>query len=314
MRAAVATGFDAEEPLSVLRLADVPPAEAVGAFAGWVRVHVRAASLNHHDLWTLRGMTRAELPLPLVLGTDAAGVTDDGREVVVHAVLCPGSLLSEGAPGTLAESVLVPAANLVDKPAELSFVEAACLPTSYLTAYNMLFGKGAVQPGEHVLIQGAGGGVASALILLARSSGLEVTVATRSPERGERARALGAHHVVHSGEQLPDRVDAVMETVGRATWTHSLRSVRPGGRIVLAGATSGPDVSGSLDALYLDDVDVRGTSMGSRDQLALLTRFLVAAGVRPLVDSEFALDDAVAAMTRLAGGEAFGKVVVRVDG
>jgi len=311
MRAAVATGYDADDPLSVLGLADVPDA---ADREGWVRVHVRAASLNHHDLWTLRGMTRVDLPLPLVLGTDAAGVTDDGREVVVHAVLGPGSLLSETAPGTLAESMFAPVANLVDKPAELSFVEAACLPTSYLTAYNMLFGKGAVRPGEHVLVQGAGGGVASALIMLARAAGLEVTVATRSPERGERARALGAHHVVRSGERLTARVDAVMETVGRATWTHSLRSVRPGGRIVLAGATSGFDPSAELHALFLRDVDVRGTYMGSRDQLVLLTRFLVAAGVRPLVDSVFGLDDAVAAMTHLAGGEAFGKVVVSVDG
>jgi len=291
-----------------------PIAEAAGLCEGWVRVHIRAASLNHHDLWTLRGMTRIELPLPLILGTDAAGVTDDGREVVVHAVLEPGSLFSEGAPGTLAESMLAPATNLVDKPAELSFVEAACLPTSYLTAYNMLFGKGAVRPGEHVLVQGAGGGVASALVLLARAAGLEVTVATRSPERGERARALGAHHVVRSGERLPGRVDAVMETVGRATWTHSLRSVRPGGRIVLAGATSGFDPSAELNVLFMRDVDVRGTYMGSRQQLDLLARFLVAAGARPLVDSVFRLEDTVAAMTHLAGGEAFGKVVVSVGG
>lgn len=306
----MARGGNSDSPLNHLSVEDVP---APMDRPGWTIVNVRAAAFNHHDLWTLRGLAGPPSGDPLVLGTDAAGETDDGREVIVHAVIAPGTLLSEGAPGTLAERVSVPEGNLVPKPEGLSFAEAACLPTSYLTAYHMLFGKGALRPGEHVLIQGAGGGVATAAILLGRAAGLEISITTRSEERGRRAAELGAHHVLPSHSRLPRRVDAVLETVGAQTWGHSLRSVRPGGRVVVAGGTTGFDPPAELPLLFLRDVDVRGAFMGTVEELRLLAGFLVNSGIRPLIDSVHDLEDLPAAAARMYSGDVFGKLVIEVS-
>ncbi|MFN2626251.1 MAG: alcohol dehydrogenase catalytic domain-containing protein, partial [Mycobacteriales bacterium] len=224
MFAVAATAIDPDNPLTGLSLGEQPdPA----ARPGWEVVEVRAAALNHHDLWTLRGVGITADQLPMVLGCDAAGVTGDGREVIVHAVVgdpangggdetldADATLLSERYAGTLAERVAVPAANLVPKPPSLSWEHAACLPTAWLTAYRMLFTRGELRPGERVLIQGAGGGVATALLLLAKAGGLTVFVTSRSAERLAEATSLGADVVVASGARLPERVHAVMETVG----------------------------------------------------------------------------------------------------
>jgi len=311
MLAAVVTGVDAANPVNVLAVQDVPAHEPT---PGWVAVNVKAAAFNYHDVWTLRGMGTHRASLPAILGTDAAGTTDDGRDVILHAVVGPGQLLSEGCPGTLAERAVVPEANLVPKPPNLSFVEAACLPTAYLTAYNMLFGKGALLPGEHVLIQGAGGGVATAAILLAAAGGLEITVTSRSEGRRKRALDFGAHHAVATGEKLPTRVDAVVETVGAATWRHSLRSVRAGGRIIVAGGTSGFDPSAELPMLFLRDVDVRGVFMGDVTQLQRLAQMTAIGKLRPLIDATYPLTAVREAAQRMVDGTAFGKLVVLPNG
>src|ERR1700733_7390890 len=205
MIAVTAARFDADEPLNALELGEHPEPSVPD---GWAVVTVKAAALNHHDVWTLRGVGIAADRLPIVLGCDAAGVDEDGNEVVVHSVLGdpakvdgaetldPGrSLLSERYDGTFAERVAVPRRNLVPKPAALSFAEAACLPTAYLTAYRMLFDKSGLQPGSTVLVQGAGGGVATALILLGRAAGYRVWATSRSEEKRDRARELGADQV-----------------------------------------------------------------------------------------------------------------------
>ena len=232
MLAAVCARISKDEPLTGLELLEIPAPEAAD---GWEIVEVRAAALNQHDIWSLRGVGVTEESLPVVLGTDAAGVTADGREVVVHAVLGsagPGEdetlaadfhLFSErGVQGTLAQRVAVPSRNLVPKPAFLSFAEAACLPTAYLTAYRMLFGRAHLQPGQSVLVQGAGGGVATAAILLGRAAGIAVYVTSRSEEKRAKALELGAVGAIEPGGRLPIRVDAVLETVGKATWFNSL--------------------------------------------------------------------------------------------
>jgi NADPH:quinone reductase-like Zn-dependent oxidoreductase len=284
--------------------------------AGWSVVDVRAAALNHHDLWSLRGVGLRAEQLPMILGTDAAGVTADGREVVVHGVIGgvagsdePRSLLSERYDGTLAEQVAVPTWNLVDKPAELSFVEAACLPTAWLTAYRMLFRSGGATPGQRVLVQGAGGGLATAATVLGAAAGLEVIVTSRSAERRERALSLGAAGAVETGARVP-RVDVVLESVGAATWSHSIRSVKPGGTIVVAGATSGDASPAELTRIFFTEITIKGATMGSRDDLQALLAFLARTGVRPLVDSTYPLTSAHAALSRLAEGEQFGKIVV----
>jgi len=318
--AAVCVGFSRDRPLSGLEVRDVPDPQPP---EGWEVVEVRAAALNHHDVWTLRGVGVTEGDLPLVLGTDAAGVTGDGREVVVHAVLGtagPGEdetlaadfhLFSErGVQGTLAERIVAPTRNLVPKPAFLSFAEAACLPTAYLTAYRMLFTRAGLRPGQSVLVQGAGGGVATAAVLLGRAAGLTVYATSRSEEKRARAIELGAVAAVEPGGRLPVRVDAVLETVGRATWDHSLKSLRPGGTIVVAGATSGPDPSADLARMFWRQLSVVGSSMGTIGELRQLCSFLESAGVRPLIDSEHALADAQTALSRLESGAEFGKIVV----
>ncbi len=319
MFAITASAARPDDPLAALTLGEHPdpdPAE------GWELVDVRTASLNHHDIWTLRGVGIAEDRLPVVLGCDAAGTTADGREVVVHAVisdlqggdetLSSGfSILSEVHDGTFADRVAVPSRNLVEKPASLSFEEAGCLSTAWLTAYRMLFTRGDLRPGQRVLIQGAGGGVATAALLLARGAGLHVTVTSRDEAKLERALELGANVAVASGERLPARVDAVIETVGEATWAHSLKALEPGGVVVVAGATSGPNPPADLARVFFRQLQVVGSTMGTRDELERLVRFLDVTGTRPLIDETFAFEDAPRAFQRMLDGEVFGKLVLR---
>jgi NADPH:quinone reductase-like Zn-dependent oxidoreductase len=323
MLAAAATAISAEDPLSGLEVGERPEPEAP---EGWELVQVRAASLNHHDLWNLRGVGIDPDRLPIVLGCDAAGVAEDGREVVVHAVISdPGaaedetladgfSILSERYDGTHSERVAAPSRNLIDKPPDLSFTEAACLPTAYLTTYRMLFVKGGLRPGQTVLVQGAGGGVATAAILLGRAAGLRVWVTSRDAAKGEQAIELGAHAAFEAGERLPERVDCVLETVGEATWKHSLRSLRPGGTIVVSGATSGPNPPADLARVFFRQTRIVGSTMGTRHELADLVRMLDATGVRPLIDAEIPLAKAREAYRRLLEGESFGKVVLTMRG
>ncbi|MCC5948454.1 MAG: zinc-binding dehydrogenase [Nitriliruptoraceae bacterium] len=318
MFAITATAATPDDPLAGLTLGEHPdptPAE------GWTTVEVKAASLNHHDLWTLRGVGIDPERLPIVLGCDAAGLDEDGNAVVVHGVVADPdgvdetlsgsfSILSEHHDGTFAERVAVPRRNLVPKPDSLSFAQAACLPTAWLTAYRMLFTRGRLVPGERVLIQGAGGGVATAALLLARAAGLHVTVTSRDEAKLERATDLGAHAAVPSGQRLPGRVDAVVETVGEATWAHSLRALEPGGRVVVAGATSGFNPPADLPRMFFRQLEVIGSTMGTKQELARLVRMLDATGVRPLIDDTFAFDAAPQAFARMLDGEVFGKLVL----
>jgi NADPH:quinone reductase-like Zn-dependent oxidoreductase len=173
----------------------------------------------------------------------------------------------------------------------------------------MLFGRVRLEPGSTVLVQGAGGGVATALILLGRAAGFRVWATSRSEEKQERAVRLGADQAFPSGARLPERVDAVMETVGEATWAHSLRSLKPGGVIVISGATSGSAPSADLSRVFFLQLSVVGTTMGSRDQLARLVQFCAQTGVRPLIDRALPLASAADGFAAMVSGELFGKVV-----
>jgi len=259
----------------------------------------------------------------MILGCDAAGVTADGREVIIHAVInSPDfvgsdatydpqrSLLSERYPGTFGSSVWVPAANLVDKPPELSFPEAACLPTAWLTAYRMLFGQSGARPGDIVLVQGAGGGVATALIALGRQAGMRVWVTSRDEARRARAVDLGAHQAFSSGARLPERVDAVMDSVGAATWSHSINVLKPGGTLVICGATSGDNpAKAELTKIFFKPLRVIGSVMGTREELTSLAQMLVATGVRPQIDRILPLTDAAAGFAAMIAGDHFGKII-----
>ncbi|MDT9595075.1 zinc-binding dehydrogenase [Nocardioides zeae] len=320
MLAAYATSFSTDDPLSGLVVGERPDPVAP---EGWTTVTVRAAALNHHDLWSLKGVGLRAEALPMILGCDAAGHDEDGNEVVVHAVVSSDdwrgdetldpqrTLLSEVHQGTLAEKVVVPRRNVVPKPASLSFEQAACLPSAWLTAYRMLFTRGELRPGDTVLVQGAGGGVATALIILARAAGLRVLATSRDEAKRSRAVEIGAHEAYASGERLPVKVDAVMETVGRATWSHSIRSLRPGGRLVTSGATSGPRLDDAeLTRIFYLQLHVVGSTMGTRDELAGLVGLLDATGTVPLVDRVLGLGEAREGLAALAEGDVFGKIVL----
>jgi NADPH:quinone reductase-like Zn-dependent oxidoreductase len=319
MFAVYADQFSKTDPLSALQVGERPDPEVPD---GWTTVTVKAASLNHHDLFSLRGVGLREEALPMILGCDAAGYDEDGNEVVVHAVISDPSwtgdetfdpkrsLLSERYQGTFADKVAVPRRNVVPKPASLSFEEAACLPTAWLTAYRMLFTRGGLKAGETVLVQGAGGGVATAVITLARAAGLRVLATSRDEAKRARALEIGAHDVFESGARLPVKVDAVMETVGKATWSHSIRALRPGGRIVTSGTTSGPDLDDAeLTRIFFLQLSVIGSTMGTREELASLVSLLDASGARPLVDRTLPMTDAREGFAAMLGGEQFGKIV-----
>ena len=318
MLAVFAASTNADDPLAALEVGERPDPEPPD---GWTTVEVRAASLNHHDLWSLRGVGLSDEALPMILGCDAAGVDPDGNEVIVHSVVSSDgwrgdetldpkrTLLSEKHQGSLAERVAVPRGNLVPKPEALSFEEASCLPTAWLTAYRMLFVKAGVKPGQTVLVQGAGGGVASAAIVLARNAGLRVWVTSRDEAKGKKAVELGAHEAFESGARLPERVDAVLETVGEATWKHSLRALRPGGTLVVSGSTSGQAPSAELQRVFFLQLNIIGSTMGTRDELARLARLCETSGVRPQIDRVLPLGDARDGFAAMAAGDVFGKIV-----
>lgn len=318
MFAVYADSFHPEDPLRGLVVGERPAPEAQ---EGWSVVRVTAASVNHHDVWTLRGVGITADRLPMILGCDAAGVTEDGTPVLVYPVIADPSLddesmdphrslLSEVHQGTFADFVTVPTRNLLPLPDGFSPAEASCLPTAWLTAYRMLAVRSGLLPGDTVLVQGAGGGVATACITLARLMGYCVWVTSRDETKRARALELGAHEVFESGARLPQRVDAVMETVGAATWDHSLKSLNPGGRIVVSGATSGAEPPADLSRVFFKQLSVVGSTMGTRAELRRLVALLAASGERPLIARTLPMEQAAEALAAVASGDVFGKIVL----
>jgi NADPH:quinone reductase-like Zn-dependent oxidoreductase len=261
--------------------------------------------------------------LPMILGCDAAGVDESsGDEVIVHAVInTPGwtgddtvdpgrTLLSEKHQGTLADYVIVPERNLVPKPPELSFVESGCLSVAWLTAYRMLFTKSGLRPGQSVLVQGASGGVATACIAMGRAAGFRVYATARTEHKQQRALELGAHQAFAPGARLPERVDAVMETVGEATYAHSAKSLKPGGRIVISGATSGPNPPADLNRFFFLQLELVGSTMGTKGELEDLIAFLRSSGLRPTVDRTLPVEQAADGLAAMESGDLVGKIVL----
>ena len=307
-----------KDPLSVLEIGERPEPEVP---EGWTTVQVKAVSLNHHDLFSLRGVGLPAERMPMILGTDAAGLDENGNEVVVHGVVAsPGwtgdetldpkrTLFSELHQGTMAERVAVPRRNLLPKPPELSFAEAACLPTAWLTAYRMLFVKSGLRPGQTVLVQGASGGVATALVELGKAAGFRVWVTGRSEEKRQAALALGAEQAFESNARLPERVDGVMETVGEATWSHSVKSLKPGGVLVTSGATTGFNPGAELNRIFFTQLRVVGSTMGTREELVDLIEMCRVTGIRPTIDVELPLTEAREGFSRMLEGRTAGKIV-----
>ncbi|WP_436495294.1 zinc-binding dehydrogenase [Actinokineospora sp. HUAS TT18] len=318
MFAVYAAAPSPDDPLASLTIGERPEPEVPD---GWVAVSVKAASLNMHDLWTLKGVGIKAESFPMILGCDGAGTLADGTEVVLHSVIGDPAwagdetldptrtLLTEKHQGTFADTVVVPARNALPKPAGLSFAEAACMGTAWLTAYRMIFVKSGLRPGQTMLVQGASGGVSTALIELGKAAGLRVWVTGRTEEKRALAAELGAHATFESGARLPERVDAVFETVGKATWAHSMKALKPGGVIVVSGSTSGPDPSADLQRLFFLQLRVVGSTMGTREELADLLRFCDLAGIKPKIGTELPFEQARTGFEQMLDGETNGKIV-----
>ncbi|GHE89856.1 putative zinc-type alcohol dehydrogenase-like protein YogA [Amycolatopsis deserti] len=300
---------------------------------GEVVVALRAAGLNHRDLFLVGA--RGPGDAPVVLGSDGAGVVvaagpgaavEPGTEVVVNPSLDwdePGgvpevpAILGVPTDGTFAEYVVVPAKNVAPKPAHLGWSEAAALPLAALTAYRALFTRGGLRAGDHVLLPGIGSGVATFALAMAKAAGATVSVTSRSPEKCRRARELGADRAVGSGEDwrtaLAEPVDLVVDSVGSATFGQCLSVLRPGGRLVSLGATTGAEVSLSLREMFFRQISVLGTSMGSAREFSQMLALVAEHEIRPVVHRTYSLDDGPRALADLAAGDQFGKLVLTVD-
>lgn len=341
MRAAYATKLGGDAPLDNLEVGERPQPEPG---PGEALVRVQAVSLNHHDLWTLRGVVGTPIQLPRILGCEAAavveaygperpaGTPEPGAEVVLYPVIARNDvpdetlspdfgMLSDKVDGTLAEYVVLPARNVLPKPVSLSDAETACLGTTYLTGYRMLFTRAGVRPGDWVLIPGASGGVATAIIQMAKAAGLHVIVTSRDEAKREAALKLGADHALETGRgssrtvmQLTGGrgVDAVMETVGEPTWGESLRSVRPGGVVCVSGATGGNNPPADLGRVFWRQISVVGSTMGTLDEMRAMLRFVEAARIRPVLDEPFPLERTRDALARMEAGKHTGKIIVTV--
>jgi NADPH:quinone reductase-like Zn-dependent oxidoreductase len=315
-----------------IRYEDVPdPAPGPGE----VLLEVRAASVNHLDVWVRKGLPGVRYPR--ILGCDAAGVVaGTGRRVLLNPATSCGScefcasgekplcvryaLWGEHRDGTQCGLLAVPEGNLIPLPDALSFEEAAAAPLVFLTAWRMLFTKGRLRPGEDVLIWGAGAGVGTACVQFAKLAGARVLAAASTEEKCERLRGLGADVVLHSrSEDVVARVkeltgkrgvDLVVDYVGKETWTRSLQCLRRGGRLVTCGATSGHDPAEDLRHVFYRQLEIRGSTMGNDKELAEALRLLFAGRVRPVIDRVFPLRDAAEAHRRLESRASFGKLVL----
>ena len=318
MFAVYAAEPNADAPLDSLTVGERPEPEVP---EGWVKVRVTAASLNMHDLWTLRGVGIKPEQFPMILGCDGAGTLEDGTEVVLHSIIGDPTwsgdetldpkrtLLTEKHQGAFADHIVVPARNAVPKPAGITPSQAAVMGTAWLTAYRMLFTKSGLQPGQTMLVQGASGGVSTALVQLGRAVGMTVWVTGRTEEKRALADKLGAHAVFESGARLPGKVDAVFESVGEATWKHSMRALRPGGVIVCCGSTSGPNPGADLQRLFFLQLSVIGSTMGTRQELADLLSFVANAGITPEIGLELPLEQAEEGFRAMFEGDTAGKIV-----
>jgi NADPH:quinone reductase-like Zn-dependent oxidoreductase len=331
--------------LECVRVEDVADPKAG---RGEVVVEVRAAALNHLDIWVRKGRPGLKLAFPHVLGSDAAGVVAEvgpdveglsvGDEVILNPGLSCGrcefcnrgeqseclsfGIVGMSRPGTFAERVAVPAANIHLKPAHLSFEEAAALPLAYVTAWRMLMARARLQPGETVLIHGIGGGVALAALQFARLFSAEVIVTSSSDEKLARAKELGADHAINykgtSDVATAIReitngrgADIVIDAVGAATWGTNISAVRRGGRIVLCGITTGASAETNLQKVYWNQLTILGSTMGSHEDFRQMLRAVENARLKPVVDSVQPLDKFRDAMARMEKGEQFGKIVVK---
>ena len=305
----------------VLRFEDAPDPEPG---PGEVLVRLRAASLNHLDLWIRKGLP--SVPKPRILGADGAGVREDtGERVVINPGIEHGeriTVVGEHMDGTHAELVAVPRTNVYPLPDELSFEEAAAFPLVFETAYRLLVTKAQLQEREWVLLWGIGSGVATAGLAIAKALGAKALVTSSSDAKLERARELGADATVNHatgdvGAAVKEAtggkgVEVVLEHVGEATWQTSLQAARAGGRVAVCGATTGPNPPAALHRIWWKQLTIYGSTMGTREDFEAAYDLVKSGRAKPVVDSVYPLEQAQAAHERMEAGEQFGKIVLSV--
>jgi NADPH:quinone reductase-like Zn-dependent oxidoreductase len=310
-----------EDPLASLVIGERPEPEVPD---GWVRVKISHASLNRHDLFTLRGITAhpEPIPFPMILGNDGAGALEDGTPVVIYPVMGSDNwrgdetldahwhILSEKVPGTFADYVAVPKRNAIPLPEGLSALDASVLGTAWLTAYRALFTKSNLKPGETLLVQGASGGMSTALIQLGRAAGYEVWVTSRNAKGRELAEKLGAHRTFAAHETVPHRVHAVIDNVGPASWEHSMASVARGGTVVITGLTTGPQVKLTLLPMLSNQITVCGSIMGTLNDMRSMISFIVSTRIKPEVGQVLPMERAKEAFRAMWEGHTHGKTVL----
>lgn len=307
---------------------------------GQVKVRLKTAGLNHRDLFIIAAASATEgAPGPLhpcVLGSDGAGVIEEtgegvsglaqGMEVIINpclgwnrAVEVPvvPDILGYPADGTFAEYVIVPEENVVPKPAYLSWEEAGVLPLAALTAYRALFTRGGLKRGDHVLIPGIGGGVATFAALMAAAAGARVTVTSRSEAKRTEALQLPVTQVIDSNtrwrEELGNHpVDLILDSVGPATFGQYFEVIKPGGRIVMFGASSGDDLTIPARAIFFPQLQVLGTSMGSHEEFTAMLRFMEQHQIHPIMDSVYSLAETPLALQRMERAEQLGNIALRI--
>ena len=307
----------------VLRYEDAPDPEPG---PGEVLVRLRAASLNHLDLWVRKGLP--SVPKPRILGADGAGIREDtGERVVINPGLEHGeriTVIGEHMDGTHAELIAVPGSNVYPLPDDLSFEEAAAFPLVFETAYRLLVTKAQLQEDEWVLLWGIGSGVASAGLAIAKALGARALVTSSSDDKLQRAQELGADATVNhaTGDVAATvkeatggkGVDVVLEHVGEATWQTSLQSARAGGRIVVCGATTGPNPPAALHRIWWKQLTIYGSTMGTKDDFEGAYELVKSGRAKPVVDSTFPLAEARTAHERMEAAEQFGKIVLTIPG
>lgn len=320
MFAVYATHAAPNDPLAALKIGELPESDVA---EGWVRVKISHASLNRHDLFTLRGITGHPegIRYPLILGNDGAGTLDDGTPVVIYPMMGSDDwrgdetldpkwhIPSEFIHGTFAEYAVVPKRNAIPLPQDLSPLRASVLGTAWLTAYRALFTKSGLRPGERVLVQGATGGMATALIQLGRAAGFEVWATSRSEEGRAQAKALGAHQCFASNEPLPSKVPAIIDNVGSDSWHHSMSSLARGGTLVMVGGTTGFEVALNLLPVFADQLTITGSIMGTLKDMENMISLIAHVRIEPEIGVVLPMERAEEGFRAMWEGKTRGKTV-----
>lgn len=322
MLAVYGVNGDAKNPLTGLRVGQIPLPTVP---EGWLRVKILASAINYHDVFTLRGIGAHPPTYPRILGCEGVGTLEDGSRVIIYPVMISPSYIgdetldperhvfSELTDGTLAEYVVAPASNVLPLPEGIDTISGSVLGIAWLTAYRMLFSKSGLRSGQTMLVQGSSGGVTTALIQLGTAAGMRVWTTGRTAEKRKLAEKLGAERTFESGGKIPERVDAVFDTSGTATWRHSVESVKAGGTIVNCGGHGGFELPTDSFRLFVDQLSIHGVYLGSLHEFKDLLSFVAVKGIKPCIGKVLPLSQGNEALRLVYEGKTEGKVVLTAE-